>query len=189
MKKESKQIKAETVETHSYSTGSTKPPKSYGGVVALLLVLVILLGGIFSALGVLNIQLSKLLEQIDQDKSTVAFSQNDEEENGDAPSSDSKSDKVSWLALGMAGETVSEAYRQYYNLPAGVCITEIAPQGAAAAAGVKLGDVLTGVNDQSIRTAQDLTDALAVCEAGRSVMLLISRGGTNMSVVATVAKD
>ena len=44
-------------ENDSYETGSTRPPKSYGGLVAVLLVLVILLCGVSSILGVMNIRL------------------------------------------------------------------------------------------------------------------------------------
>ena len=41
----------------TYRTGSTRPPKSHGGLIALLLVLVILLSGITTILGVVNIRL------------------------------------------------------------------------------------------------------------------------------------
>lgn len=41
----------------SYETGSTRPPKSHGTLIAVLLILVILLCGISSALGLLNIRL------------------------------------------------------------------------------------------------------------------------------------
>ncbi len=41
----------------TYRTGSTKPPKSHGGLVAVLLVLVILLTGIITILGLVNIRL------------------------------------------------------------------------------------------------------------------------------------
>ncbi len=41
----------------SYETGSTRPPKSRSGLIAVLLVLVILLVGVFSAMGILNIRL------------------------------------------------------------------------------------------------------------------------------------
>ena len=43
----------------SYETGSTRRPKRNGGIVAVLLVLVILLVGISSALGILNIKLTQ----------------------------------------------------------------------------------------------------------------------------------
>ena len=41
----------------TYRTGSTRPPKSRGGLIALLLVLVILLYGITTILSVVNIRL------------------------------------------------------------------------------------------------------------------------------------
>ena len=40
-----------------YQTGSTRPPKNHRGVVAILLVVIIFLGGIISVLGLLNIRL------------------------------------------------------------------------------------------------------------------------------------
>ena len=47
-----------------YETGRTRPRKSYGGLVALLLVVVILLCGIISALSVLNVKLFAELEAL-----------------------------------------------------------------------------------------------------------------------------
>lgn len=41
----------------TYRTGSTRPPKSHGGTIALLLVLVILLTGITTILGIVNVRL------------------------------------------------------------------------------------------------------------------------------------
>ena len=40
-----------------YGTGRTKPPKNYGSLVAVLLVIVIFLGGLVSVLGILNVKL------------------------------------------------------------------------------------------------------------------------------------
>ena len=45
-----------------YKTGSTKPPKSRSGLLALLIAVVVFLGGIVSALGLLNIHLFKALD-------------------------------------------------------------------------------------------------------------------------------
>ena len=63
-------------EQNFYQTGSTRPPKSYRGLIAALLVLVIFLGGIVSALGLLNIRLFKQVsEQTLQEDDPVSFSQ------------------------------------------------------------------------------------------------------------------
>lgn len=60
-----------------YGTGNTSPPKSYSGIIALLLVLVIFLSGIVSLLSFMNIKLfQQLSEQAKQleEKSPMSFS-------------------------------------------------------------------------------------------------------------------
>lgn len=62
-------------EDGSYRTGSTRPPKNHGGLIAALLVVVILLCGIVSALGLLNVRLfARLQQQPDEDRSQISFS-------------------------------------------------------------------------------------------------------------------
>ena len=56
-----------------YQTGRTRPPKSFGGLIAILLVAVIFLGGIASAMGILNIKLSRQMTA--GGKSSVSFSE------------------------------------------------------------------------------------------------------------------
>ena len=53
-------------EESSWQTGSTIPPKSRGGLVAVLLVLVIFLSGIVTVLGILNVKLFRQLRQQEQ---------------------------------------------------------------------------------------------------------------------------
>lgn len=64
----------------TYRTGSTQPPKSKSGCIAILLILVILLGGIVSILGIVNV---RLLRKIHPDGASqtvpIAFSAPDEE--------------------------------------------------------------------------------------------------------------
>lgn len=65
------------MEPDYYSTGSTRPPKSHGGLIAFLLITVIFLGGIASALGILNIKLFSKLES-PQPTGAMAFRPNGE---------------------------------------------------------------------------------------------------------------
>lgn len=51
-------------EQNFYQTGSTQPPKSRRGLIAVLLVMVIFLGGIVSALGLLNVRLFRQLKDL-----------------------------------------------------------------------------------------------------------------------------
>ena len=60
-------------EQNSYQTGSTRPPKNYRGMITALLVIIIFLGGIVSALGLLNIKLSWQISA--EQNPAVGFSQ------------------------------------------------------------------------------------------------------------------
>ena len=53
-----------------YGTGRTEPPKSRGGLVALLLILVIFLCGIVTVLGILNV---KMFTQLNQEKKDLSI--------------------------------------------------------------------------------------------------------------------
>ena len=57
-----------------YETGRTRPPKSHGGLIALLLVIVIFLGGLVSVLGILNVRLfAQLKMQPSDEGDTLSF--------------------------------------------------------------------------------------------------------------------
>ena len=56
----------------TYQTGSTQPPKSRGGLMAVLLILVIFLAGLTSVLGIMNIRLFSVLNA--QENGTVPVS-------------------------------------------------------------------------------------------------------------------
>ncbi len=64
-------------EESSWQTGSTNPPKSRSGIVAILLVLVIFLSGIVTVLGVLNVKLFQQLKQQEKEED-LAISYNAE---------------------------------------------------------------------------------------------------------------
>ncbi len=56
-----------------YGTGRTEPPKSRGGTIALLLILVIFLCGIITVLGVLNIKLFNKINTMEQENLSIAY--------------------------------------------------------------------------------------------------------------------
>ena len=83
--------------------------------------------------------------------------------------------------LGIDGEGMSSFYQLYYRLPAGLYITRIDPESDAAKKGVKEGDILISVGDTRITNPEDLTVALAGCEVGDTVQIIIYRAGKQYS--------
>jgi S1-C subfamily serine protease len=70
----------------------------------------------------------------------------------------------------------------------GVLIASMAPGGAADRAGLLVGDVLVGFNEQPIEDADDLQDALAAIAPGVSVALDVLRGGALQRVTLAVGE-
>lgn len=152
-----------------YRTGSTTPPKSYGGVIAVLLVAVIFLTGVSTALGLLNIRLFKQI-RAQEELSPVSFSQAGSREGTAA------ADTVAHFpALGIRGQSLSSFYQVYYHLPQGLYITEVTPGSDAAAKGLLPADVLVSVNGQPVTSEQALQEMLAACVPGETVQLAVCR--------------
>ena len=77
---EYKNNEADLWDDGAYGTGRTKPPKSYSGLVALLLVVVIFLTGIITVLGLLNVKLFRELstqetEPEEEEVLSISFSE------------------------------------------------------------------------------------------------------------------
>lgn len=72
----------ENFDNQTYNIGHTAPPKSRGGLIAVLLIVIIFLGGVISILGLLNISLFQQLLKNDKNKSALAVAVR--ENNGDA---------------------------------------------------------------------------------------------------------
>ena len=56
-----------------YGTGPTEPPKSRGGVVALMLILIIFLCGIITVLGILNVRLFRQLKLREENELSISY--------------------------------------------------------------------------------------------------------------------
>ncbi len=70
-------------EQNFYQTGSTRPPKNRRGLFAVLMVCVIFLGGIISALGLLNIRLFRKLNTEDKNIASVRFTEDESQSTED----------------------------------------------------------------------------------------------------------
>ena len=89
--------------------------------------------------------------------------------------------------LGITGGTMTEqmAAQYRYNITQGVFIYSVEENGAAARAGLKLGDVITKIDDNEITSMEDLNTVKKQYSAGDTATLTIYREGASTTVEIT----
>ncbi|MEU2283963.1 trypsin-like peptidase domain-containing protein [Streptomyces sp. NPDC013178] len=88
-------------------------------------------------------------------------------------------------ALGITGRTVVDADFQ----PAGVAVVEVRAGGAADKAGIRAGDVITGLGDTEITTITSLAEALAEDRPGERTTVTFTREGGERTVEVTLGEQ
>lgn len=85
-----------------------------------------------------------------------------------------------------AGTMTAQMAAQYrYNVSEGVFIYSVDEDGAAAKAGLQMGDVIQKINDTKITSLEDLTAAKKQYSAGDTVTLSVYRGGQSQTLELT----
>lgn len=190
MKKREKELHNDPWDPDFYETGSTRPPKNRGGIVAVLLVLVILLGSTCSALGIINLHLLWQLTQEPQNPGNLNVFASSPQDS--APSAIVESgETIRFPRMGLEGQTVSEFDRLFYSLPQGFLVTAVTENTSAHTAGIHAGDVITKLGGQAILSQEDLADALRSCPAGEAIPVEFFRHQTEqpMSTTITLPKE
>lgn len=165
-----------------YQTGRTTPPKSHQGVITFLIILVILLCGIISGLGMMNIRMFRMLEQLNTASTEPAVSFYRQEHTPAA-------DGVSAPVLGLTGQELTALYQNYYELPQGLYISHITPGSPAERADLRCGDILQAVGGQPISTE---TEFLQICEnlhGGQRITVTVYRDQDTLTLPLTVAEE
>lgn len=80
--------------------------------------------------------------------------------------------------IGISGEDISKITAEYYNLPQGVCVRFITPDSAADKSGMELGDIIIGLNGESVYTMEELNKKLDGFSAGDTVNITVYRSST-----------
>ena len=75
---------------------------------------------------------------------------------------------------------------KYYNLPAGVYVASVTEGSCAEAAGVRQGDIITALGDQTVESYTDLASALRDHKAGETVTLTVYRSGQMVDLSVTL---
>ena len=175
--KEKKQT-SESQEQPTYQTGAIHPPKNRGGLITFLLVLVIFLCGLSTALGLMNIRLFQHISESESNslESPVSFSEaavlNDPITDG--PLTD--------FSLGFSGQSISEFWQRYHNLPQGIYVSEVEDSMIAEKFGILPGDILTQINNIPIYDAETFQSLLEKLIPGEEAEIHISRSGSDISI-------
>lgn len=164
-------------ETGTWQTGRIQPPKRYGGLMAFLLVLVILLSGISTALSIMNI---KLYRKLSETPASMAFSQSVD----DPQPTEVVHEEVRELQehLRISGTFIPPVYQRFYKLPSGIYVSRVADKSEAQEKGLVAGDIITALNGTPVRQAADLEALAQTLEPGSSVELALYRSGSQISV-------
>lgn len=161
-----------------YRTGDTHPPKSRGGIIAFLLVLVIFLSGISTALGLMNIRLFKKLSVMEATQpSPVAFSR------GSRPE---RSGTALQYPLGFAGQEVSDFWQTYHQLPKGIYVVEVT---SGEVSDLLPGDIITHIDGAEINGIADFDSMLKNYQPGESVDVMLFRNGESIPITLTMQEN
>lgn len=157
-------------EQYAYRTGRTAPKKSSRGLIAALLICVIFLGGLASALRILNIQLFWMLQ--DTQLAPLSFSE--------GTAAQMEEDCLS--LAGMALQEPDSVYQQLHDLPQGLYVARVEPGSQAEKLGVLPGDVLTALNKTPVST---LEGAKTLLNDKDQQQLLLWRDGKELTLTVS----
>ncbi len=78
--------------------------------------------------------------------------------------------------LGIEADTaqnVTEEYSKRFNMPIGVYVNNVLQGSPAEKAGLKQGDIITGIDNAAIKTIDDLANAISYKKAGQDIQLKV----------------
>ncbi len=93
--------------------------------------------------------------------------------------------------LGASAQDLTPALAEAFGIDQteGAVVVEVTDGSPADKAGLKAGDIVTGVNDRLIRSAADVRNAIALLRVGQAVRLEILRGGKALSLQAMITEN
>lgn len=173
-------------EANTYRTGSTTPPKSYSGLVAILLVLVIFLAGMVSILSVLNIKLFSAFYETQQSDVSLELEKGDSQQENLLAVDDEPLSAGDNKSIGILGDQVTSVYQQHFQLPEGLFITHVEENSTAHRQGLQEGDVLISIDATPIKEISSLTTFLEQKNLGDQCNAVIYRRDTDQQFTVTL---
>ncbi len=92
--------------------------------------------------------------------------------------------------LGVSVQDVTPELAEYFGLKeaAGAIVTDVVQGSPAEKAGLKRGDVILSIDDQSVKDAEDLVNQIQSKKVGEKLVLLLSRDGQTQYVQVTISE-
>lgn len=89
---------------------------------------------------------------------------------------------ISRSFLGISGWEVDERTARYNEVPEGLYITEVVREGPAYKAGIKVYDILIGINEKEVISFEELSDILQSFNPGDTIQVNLFRRGKEVSI-------
>jgi serine protease Do len=101
-----------------------------------------------------------------------------------------KNGKIDHAYMGVGISDVTPENAKFFDMKSanGAVVTEVTPGAPGDKAGLKPGDVITGINGQNVATAGELQMKVQQQQPGSTVKLAVNRDGKEMTVPVTVEK-
>lgn len=88
--------------------------------------------------------------------------------------------------IGIMSENVNAEMAQRFNMPEGVYVYSVTPGSAAEAAGIRQGDIITGIQGQTVKTTDELNKIKDEYNAGDTITLTVVRSGETLELSLTL---
>lgn len=85
-------------------------------------------------------------------------------------------------AIGITVGQIPDSAAEYYDLPKGLYVMEVAPGSDAAAQGIRVGDIVTAINGEGVRQTSDVAAIIAQYDVGTIMTFTIYRDGETLQV-------
>ena len=84
--------------------------------------------------------------------------------------------------IGISCVDVDELYSRYYNIPQGIWVREVEGGSAAEKAGIKVGDVIIGIEGEAVSSIKEMNEIKNKYKAGDEITLTISRSNEDIEI-------
>jgi len=91
--------------------------------------------------------------------------------------------------LGIAVEPLDDGARRDLDIEGGVRVSEVNPRGAAAAAGIRPGDILVSLDHRQVANPEQLAEVVAELPDDRAIPVRLYRGGRSLFVALRLSRD